>query len=305
MIRLTGLIAATFTPMDEEGNVNQAPVPAMVDYLLAQGVRGLYVCGSTGEGPSLTTEERESVAEAFVRAAAGRLPVVVQVGHNSVEDARRLAAHAAHIGADAFSAKPPTYFKPDSMAVLVETVGHIADAAPGLPFYYYHIPRLSGVVVDVPEFLAAASSRIPRLAGVKFSHFELDMLQRCRALDGGRYNVLFGMDEQLLSGYAAGCEGAVGSTYNFLARLYNDVIRNFEKGNIDAARQGQLKAAGIIRILLRFHGLSGIKAAMTFAGVACGPTRLPLTRLSAAEIDALRHALDVAGFFEYASPHAL
>jgi len=301
MERLTGLIAATFTPMHPDGSVNLAPVPAMVEGLLRNGITALYVCGSTGEGPSLTTEERERVAEAFVAAAAGRLPVMVQVGHNSVEDARRLAAHAASIGADAISAVSPSYFIPEGVAALVETLGRVTDAAPDLPFYYYHIPRLSGVSLSPLAFLEAAPARMPSLAGVKFSCRDVEVMQACLAFDGGRFNILFGVDEMLLSGLAAGCHGAVGSTYNFLAPLYHEVMRRLAAGDLSGAQAHQLLAARMIAVILRRHANAGIKAAMTLAGVPCGPARLPLSPLTDAEIAGMRDELDALGFAEWSS----
>jgi N-acetylneuraminate lyase len=296
MDRLTGLIAATFTPMHPDGSVNLAPVPAMVEGLLRNGITALYVCGSTGEGPSLTTEERERVAEAFVAAAAGRLPVMVQVGHNSVEDARRLAAQA-----DAISAVSPSYFIPEGVTALVETLGRITDAAPDLPFYYYHIPRLSGVSLSPLAFLEAAPARMPSLAGVKFSCRDVEVMQECLAFDGGRFNILFGVDEMLLSGLAAGCDGAVGSTYNFLAPLYHEVMRRFAAGDLAGAQAHQLLAAQMIAVILRRHANAGIKAAMTLAGVPCGPARLPLSPLTDAEIAGMRDELDALGFAEWSS----
>lgn len=301
MERLTGLIAATFTPMNPDGSVNLAPVPAMVEGLLRNGITALYVCGSTGEGPSLTTEERERVAEAFVAAAAGRLPVMVQVGHNCVEDARRLAAHAASIGADAISAVSPSYFIPECVAALVETLGRITDAAPDLPFYYYHIPRLSGVSLSPLAFLEAAPARMPSLAGVKFSCRDVEVMQECLAFDGGRFNILFGVDEMLLSGLAAGCHGAVGSTYNFLAPLYHEVMRRLAAGDLAGAQAHQLLAARMITVILRRHANAGIKAAMTLAGVPCGPARLPLSPLMDAEVAGMRDELDALGFAEWSS----
>ena len=301
MDRLTGLIAATFTPMHPDGSVNLAPVPAMVEGLLRNGITALYVCGSTGEGPSLTTEERERVAEAFVAAAAGRLPVMVQVGHNSVEDARRLAAHAASAGADALSAVSPSYFIPEGVTALVETLGRITDAAPDLPFYYYHIPRLSGVSLSPLAFLEAAPARMPSLAGVKFSCRDVEVMQECLAFDGGRFNILFGVDEMLLSGLAAGCHGAVGSTYNFLAPLYHEVMRRFAAGDLAGAQEHQLLAARMIAVILRRHANAGIKAAMTLAGVPCGPARLPLSPLTDAEIAGMRDELNALGFAEWAA----
>lgn len=301
MERLTGLVAATFTPMHDDGSVNLTPVPTMVEGLLRNGITALYVCGSTGEGPSLTTEERERVAEAFVAAAAGRLPVMVQVGHNSVEDARRLAAHAASVGADAISAVSPSYFIPEGVAALVETLGRITDAAPDLPFYYYHIPRLSGVSLSPLSFLEAAPARMPSLAGVKFSCRDVEVMQECLAFDGGRFNILFGVDEMLLSGLAAGCHGAVGSTYNFLAPLYHEVMRRLAAGDLAGAQAHQLLAARMIAVILRRHANAGIKAAMTLAGMPCGPARLPLSPLTDAEMVGMRDELDALGFAGWSS----
>lgn len=299
MKKLTGLIAATFTPMDQDGQVNLEPIPAMVEALLRQGITGLYVCGSTGEGPSLTTEERESVAAAYVEAVQGRIPVIVQVGHNCIEDARHLAKHAASIGADALSAVSPSYFIPEAVSTLVATLGRITDAAPQLPFYYYHIPRLSGLALDVVAFLEAAPARIPSLAGVKFSCRDIEVMQRCLAFDNCRYNILFGVDEMLLSGLVAGCDGAVGSTYNYLAPLFHKVMHNLEKGDLAAAQAAQLHAARIIEVIIRYHGVSGLKAAMSLTGIPCGPPRLPLTPLNDRENGRIREELDALDFFAH------
>ena len=109
---LRGLVAATYTPFKPDRSLDLAAVPDLVERLLTDGVDGLYVCGSTGEGVSLSTPERKQVTEAYIAAAADRMPVVVQVGHNSLAEARDLAAHAEAAGADATSAMPPSYFKP-------------------------------------------------------------------------------------------------------------------------------------------------------------------------------------------------
>lgn len=299
MEKLTGLIAATFTPMHPDGQINLTPIPEMVEALLRRGITGLYVCGSTGEGPSLTVGERKNVAQAFVEAANCRLPIIVQVGCNCLEDARELATHAAAIGADAISAVSPSYFIPESVATLVETFVRITDAAAGTPFYYYHIPRFSGLALNLLEFVEAASRRIPSMVGIKFSSRDVEVMQQCLAFDNGRYNVLFGVDEMLLSGVAAGCHGAVGSTYNFLAPLYSEVIRCFEQGHFAEAQAHQLKAAELIAVMLRYHGNSGLKAAMSLTGLPCGPPRLPLTPLSDSEMQRLKGELESLGFFAF------
>ena len=117
--RLTGLIAATFTPMKADTGLNLPAIAPIVDRLVADGVRGMYVCGSTGEGPCLSVAERKAVLDAHLEAANGRIAVVAQVGHDSLVEAEDLASHAAAAGADAISAVPPYYFKADSIATEV------------------------------------------------------------------------------------------------------------------------------------------------------------------------------------------
>ena len=118
--------------MNVDGSLNTSVIGPMVDHLVAHDIAGMYVLGSTGEGVSLTADERCNVAEAFVKSAAGRLPVIVQVGCESLAQARQLAAHAQDVGADAVSAVSPLYFKPDSVETLVASMAEIASGAPGL-----------------------------------------------------------------------------------------------------------------------------------------------------------------------------
>jgi N-acetylneuraminate lyase len=290
-----GLIAATFTPMHDDGRLRLELVPDMVDRLVARGVEGLYVCGSTGEGPLLTGAERRAVAEAFVRAAAGRVPVVVQVGHTSLVEARELAAHAQAVGADAISATPATYFKPKTLADVLDGIVAVAGGAPEVPFFYYHIPPITGVEVDVAELMTAAAERVPNLAGVKFSS---PLVHEVAAVDLERFTALFGVDEMLLSGLVVGLHGAVGSTYNLMPERAHATIAALARGDVPAARASQARATAIIRRLVRGHGLPMIKAAMAFVGDDLGPVRGPLRRVPAADVAALRADLEAAGWLE-------
>ncbi len=299
--RLTGLVAATFTPMHDDGSLNLDRVGPIVEHLIERQLAALYVCGSTGEGPLLTVEEREATAAAFVQAAAGRLPVVVQVGHSSVAEARRLAAHAQQIGADAVSAVAPYYFKPTSVDVLLSCLAEMTAGAPALPFYYYHIPAITGVALDPVELFNRAADRLPTLAGIKYTAPTLDEFQTLQSAAGGRYDVLHGRDEMLLAGLATGARGAVGSTYNFAAPLYHALIEAFDGGDVERARSLQATAVSMIRAILH-HGQAGLKAAMGLFGPDCGPVRLPLVSLGRPAIEQLRADLEAIGVFEWMPP---
>ncbi len=201
---LRGMIAATFSPFKEDGSLDLDRVGPMTDRLIDSGIAGLYVCGSTGEGMSLTTGERQQLTAAFVEAAAKRVPVIVQVGHNSLAEAQALAAHAANVGADIISATCPSYYKVNDVATLVDCMSEVAAGVPELPFYYYHIPSLTGSVIDMVEFLRRGGERIPNLKGLKYTDTKLHEYLSCLRLDGGRFDVVWGCDEMLLGALATG-----------------------------------------------------------------------------------------------------
>ena len=186
-----------------------------------------------------------------------------------------LAAHAQQIGADATSAVAPYYFKPNSIGVLVDCLAEIAGGAPKLPFYYYHIPELSGVHANMVELLQHAPARIPNFAGIKYTAPFVNEFQTLVVASAGRFDILFGRDEMLLSGLAGGATGAVGSTYNFAAPLYRRVMAAFERGDVEEAKRCQGQAVAMVNVLLSYRGHAGLKAAMGLRGLDCGPTRLP------------------------------
>lgn len=286
----SGLIAATFTPMHPDGRLNLSRVGPMVDRLVADGVRGLYVCGSTGEGPCLSVAERKEVVEAFLRASNGRVPVIAQVGHDSLIEAADLACHAAGAGADAISAVPPYYFNAASARIVADCIERVAEAAPELPFYYYHIPAMTRANIDVVELVELVQTRLPTFAGVKFSASALDVLQTLSGLDR-RPNLLFGVDEFLLSGLVAGADGAVGSTYNFATPLFRRVVDAFDRGQVAEAAEFQAKACRLVRTILRYGAQPAMKSVMALIGLDCGPSRLPLRSLEPGEHAALREDL--------------
>lgn len=300
--RLKGLVAATYTPMDDEGRLVLDEVPAMVDRLIDEGVSGLYVCGSTGEGMSLTGAERHLVAEAFVDAAAQRVPVIIQVGHNSVPEAAELAAHALSIGADVVSATAPSYFKIGTVETLTECMAEIAAAAPNLPFYYYHIPALTGAALDMVRFLSYAGDRIANLVGLKYTCPTVHEYQMCREWKDGRFDILWGSDEMLLSALVVGAQGAIGSTYNIAAPLYRRIIEAFAAGDFDEASRLQLQSVTMIRTIYQFPFHPAMKEVLKMLGTDCGRCRLPQTRLSDEQTAELRQNLDRIGFFEWARP---
>jgi N-acetylneuraminate lyase len=298
---LLGLVAAPFTPFDAKGALNLRMVEKQAASLVKNGVTGAFVCGTTGEGLSLTTAERMSLAQRWLSIAPESMRVIVHVGHTALADCRALASHAEKIGAWGIGCFAPFFFKPAHVEDLVSFCAEVAAAAPTLPFYYYHIPAMTGVDIPVAHFLRAARNRIPNLAGAKFTHENLMDYAECAQLEEGRYDLLLGRDELLLAGLALGVRGAIGTTYNFAAPVYRRVLYAFAANNLDEARANQARANAMISLLLRHGTLPAGKAIMKMIGLDCGPVRLPLRSPTELQQNGLREELDRIGFFEFCS----
>jgi N-acetylneuraminate lyase len=278
-------------------------VETQAAHLHANGVGLVFVGGTTGEGPSLSLEERGALARRWADVARGTgLGVVVHVGANSLAEARALAAQAQGLGAVAVAAFAPSYFKPRDVDLLVACCADVASAAPRTPFYFYDIPALTGVSLSMPDFLERGADRIPTLAGLKFARSDLAAYQRCLHAANGSFDLPWGNDETLLAALALGARGAVGSTYNLAAPLYHRMLRAFAAGDLAAAREEQLRSVEIVRLLSDHGFLGAAKAVMAMLGVDVGPARLPNLRLSAAQAGELRARLEAVGFFGWIRP---
>ncbi len=276
--RTAGLVAAAVTAFREDGAIDLEFIPAMAERMKADGLAGVFVNGTTGEGLSLTVEEREAQAAAWRKAVPSSMKLFIHVGAHAPGDAVRLTAHAQSIGADAIAAMAPGFFKPDGLAGLVDWCAEVAAGAPGLPFYFYHMPSMTGVSPRVHAFLARAADRIPNLAGIKFTHEALDDFLLCQHFAEGRYDMLWGRDEMLLGALASGATGGVGSTYNIAAPLYLEIIAAFQAGRIEEARRLQAGACRLITAMVDSgHFFAALKTILKNQGLPISPrTRSPL-----------------------------
>lgn len=301
---LKELIAATYTPFDANGELRLDRIPDYVDYLLDIGMSGLYVCGSTGEGISMSVEERFLAAEAFVRAADNRVPVVVQVGANGLVDCCKLAAHAAAIGASAISANAPSYFKIGSAEMLADWTAKIAEAAPRTPFYYYHIPSLTGISVDIIRYLELVGNRIERFGGIKYTDIRTNEYQDAILYGHGKYEILWGCDEIYLSALAVGARGGVGSTYAFLPNVFRGIITSWEKKEIETAGLWQNRCWQYVKVLNRcgsFHAAQ--KMLLRKLGFDFGLCRLPIPKISEDAFRQIERELESIGYFDWERSH--
>jgi N-acetylneuraminate lyase len=297
-MKTEGLIAATFGTFREDGTLNLQLIPELVNKLVREGVSGVFVCGTNGEGPNLTVEERMQVAEAYITAANKRIKVWVHVGHTSIAECRKLAAHAAEAGADAISSVAAFYFKPGNVQQLVNSMAAIASAAPSLPFYYYHLPMLTGVAMDMVEFLRLGEETIPNLAGIKYTAHTQHEFQACLNYKDGKFDVLYGYDEMLLGALMVGAKGAIGSTYTFAAPLYLRMMEAFRAKQLEEARELQWQSVEMIRRFVRYSPIPAQRAITKMLGYDLGSCRLPLVNLTGKEYEQLEELLNEMQFFD-------
>lgn len=300
MQKLSGLIAAPHTPFDKNGEVNFAVIDQIATLLIKQGVKGVYICGTTGEGLNCSVAERKSVAERWVSAAQGKLSITVHTGALSIVDTLELTSHAETLDVFGTSIIAPCFFKPGSVEELVDYCATIAASAPTKAFYYYH-SGMSGVMFDMEQFLIKANKVIPNLAGIKFNHSDLYEFQRCLRVCDGKFDIPFGVDEFLPGGLAVGAIGAVGSTYNYAAPLYLEIIDAFNRGNQDTVSALMNKVIGLIRPLVQYGGIAAGKAAMRLHGIDVGDPRLPIRALSEGEKEDVVAKMKAAGFMDHLS----
>jgi len=212
----------------------------------------------------------------WTRCKDDQFKVLIHVGHDSLKTAQQLARHAQDIGAHGIGAMAPPFMKTRTLKDLVSYNKEIALSAIELPFYYYHIPVMTGANYEMIDFLHEATNRIPNLAGIKFTHENLMDMKLCLEFEDRRYSILHGRDEILLAGLSLGVTGAIGSTYNYLAPLFHKILKAFGTGDLNQANKLQYKAIQIIQVLIQHGGgVCAGKSIMKLVGLDLGKPRLP------------------------------
>ena len=300
---LHGLIAAPFTPMHEDGSLNTALIPTYYQMLKINGVTGAFICGSTGEGVSMTTAEKMQVADAWASCTKydTDFKLMTLVGGTSIADCKELARHAKDIGLYAVSFTAPFYFKPSDVEQLAECCKAIADEVPGMPFYYYHIPVLTGVDFPMFDLLKAVDDYVPNFAGIKYTHEDFMDFLSCLNFRNGKYDMLWGRDENMLAALSVGAKGAVGSTFNYAAPLYAQLISAFDLGDLETARSKQQQSIDMIRLLGKYGGIATGKAYMKLIGLNCGEFRLPVKNMTAEQFTIFSEDVEQINFYSFCS----
>lgn len=301
--RFEGLIAAPFTPMHDNGSLNLDLIPRYYDMLKRNGVNAAFICGSTGEGVSLSMSEKKAVASAWASCTKSDVDfkVIMFLGGTCIADCKELALHASEVGLFAVSFTGPFYFKPANVKMLADCCVEIASVVPELPFYYYHIPVLTGVNFPMIDLLKEMDGKVANFAGIKYTHEDFMDFLSCLHYENGKYEMMWGRDENMLSALVLGSKSAIGSTYNYAAPLYLDLIEAYNNGNMEAARALQQQSIDMIRLLGKYGGIATGKAFMKAISVDCGEFRLPVKNMSEQDFLAFSEELEGIGFNQYCS----
>ena len=283
-----GVIPAFYACYGQDGSISAEGVKALTRHLIAKGVKGVYVGGSSGECIYQHPDERKAVLEAVMSEARGKITVIAHVACNNTADSVELAAHAEACGVDAIAAIPPIYFHLPEYAI----AGYwnaMSAAAPHTEFVIYNIPQLAGTALTMS--LLRTMLQNPNVVAVKNSSMPTQDIQMFKdagiAARGQNGFVVFnGPDEQFVSGLAMGADGGIGGTYAVMPELFLKMYELVHKGEMDAARALQYKADRIIYKMCEAHGnLYAVQKEILrrMYGLELGGVRAPLPGLAPAD----------------------
>ncbi len=297
---MKGLINAPFTPFHANGEVNLEPIAKYAELLINNNLKGVFINGSSGEGYMLTVEERKQLAEKWMEVSPAEFKVIVHVGSCCVKDSRELAEHAEKIGAWAIGAMAPPFPKIGRIEELTQYCEDIASAAPSLPFYFYHIPFFNGVYLPMLDLLKSVEDRIPNFAGIKYTYESLYEYNQCRLYKDGKFEMLHGQDETILSSLVmGGAEGGIGGTTNYNGRELNMIIDSYKSGDISAAVEHQNFSQDVINVICNYRGnIVGGKRIMKLIGLDLGGNRTPFRNMTDEEEASMKSELEAINFFE-------
>ncbi|HIZ58011.1 MAG TPA: dihydrodipicolinate synthase family protein [Candidatus Faecalibacterium gallistercoris] len=283
-----GVIPAFYACYGQDGSISAEGVKALTRHLIAKGVKGVYVGGSSGECIYQHPDERKAVLEAVMSEARGKITVIAHVACNNTADSVELAAHAEACGVDAIAAIPPIYFHLPEYAI-ADYWNAMSAAAPHTEFVIYNIPQLAGTALTMS--LLRTMLQNPNVVAVKNSSMPTQDIQMFKdagiAARGQNGFVVFnGPDEQFVSGLAMGADGGIGGTYAVMPELFLKMYELVHKGEMDAARALQYQADRIIYKMCEAHGnLYAVQKEILrrMYGLELGGVRAPLPGLAPAD----------------------
>ncbi len=260
-MRFTGIMPALITPLTDEGKLNRPVLERLIEDLIAQGADGFYIGGATGEGIILDADVHKELTTESIKIVAGRVPCIVHIARMNYNEMLDLARHADAAGADAISAIPPLFYQYDHQAIYNYYKG-LSDAV-NIPIMIYNNPN-TGVHFTAEQ--VAELYNIENVTAIKWTNYEFYQVMRIIDLTKGEFNVISGPDEMLLLGLCAGCDGGIGTTYNFLLPEVKEVYNCFKAGDIEGARKAQTVVSTIVDELIKYNVVLATKVILEAKG---------------------------------------
>jgi 4-hydroxy-tetrahydrodipicolinate synthase len=288
-LKIKGVIVPLLTPFDQRGEVDLAAVKRLVEFLIERGVHGLFPGGTTGEGPLLTNQERRQLAEAVVRAADGRVPVIVHTGAITTSETLELTRRAQSAGAQAAAIVAPYYY-PYQDEALFRHFEQIATQVPDLPMYLYHNPFVGRSHLSA-ELITRLVNRCPNIIGIKDSSGGLETLRVCATLRGGDFNTASGNDGLILAAMAMGFDACVSGNSNVVPELVVALYQAASQGNLPRARDLQNKLDDVRSLLGNGSDLSLFKSILGRRGLSAGSVRRPMLQATESQVHECWRAL--------------
>jgi 4-hydroxy-tetrahydrodipicolinate synthase len=278
-----GIITALVTPFTTDGDVDEEALREIVEFQLKHDVNGFFVCGTTGLGPAMATDQRKKVSEIVIRETRKLIPVIVQVGAADPQTSLEIAVHAEKAGADAVASLTPFYYKPGDDAI-VDYFSSLSKST-SLPLFIYNIPRNTGNNVDAKLLLRL--SKIRNIVGIKDSSQDFTQLIDYMTAVPKSFNVIVGTDSFLFSALYAGAKGGVSALANAFPELMVEMYKAFvqkeaEKG---AELQRQIHA---LRSALNNPPIAPILEMLRLRGLKSGNVKSPLRSMTPNEVGELR-----------------
>ncbi|MGX6444407.1 4-hydroxy-tetrahydrodipicolinate synthase [Neobacillus sp. K501] len=281
------VLTAMVTPFDVNGDIDFNEVRNLVNYLLANGTDGLVVAGTTGESPTLTTEEKVALFKFVVEVVDGRVPVIAGTGSNNTRASISLTEQAAEVGVDGIMLVTPYYNKP-SQEGLFQHFQAIATST-SLPVMLYNIPGRSVVNMSIETIVRL--SQIDNIVCIKEASGNLDAMAEIISQTPSDFSLYSGDDGLTVPVLAIGGVGVVSVASHIIGNEMQEMITNFKNGRVQEAAAAHRSLLPIMKALFAAPSPAPVKAALNWNGINVGSLRLPLVPLNEQEQQALQSVL--------------
>lgn len=282
------ILTAMVTPFDQNGEIDFPATKNLINYLIANGTNGIVVAGTTGESPTLTTEEKVELFKFVVNIVDGRVPVVAGTGSNNTKASIELTKQAENTGVDAIMLVVPYYNKP-SQEGLYQHFKTIAEAT-SLPIILYNIPGRSVINMAVETIVRLA--QIPNIVAIKDASGNLDAMSETISQTPEDFSVYTGEDSLTLPALAVGATGVISVASHIIGNEMQAMITKFKNGHTQEAAEDHRRLLPVFKGLFAAPNPSPVKAALNLKGIPVGGVRLPIIPLNNDELNTLQAVLE-------------